>query len=131
MSEPTLQTILYIEDDPDMREVVILVLEMIGGIAVRAFSTGDEALGASEPLSPDLLLLDVMMPGVDGPATLGRLRQDPRFAATPAIFLTAKANPAEIRRLVDLGAIGVVGKPFDPATLADEIRELWSGRHGR
>jgi CheY-like chemotaxis protein len=131
MSDGVLQTILYIEDDPDMRDVVVLVLEMIGGIAVRAFATGAEALGVADGLSPDLLLLDVMMPGADGPATLRQLRGDPRFAATPAIFFTAKANAAEIRRLMELGAIGVVAKPFDPATLANQIRDLWSGHHGR
>jgi CheY-like chemotaxis protein len=129
MSVGDLRTVLYVEDDPDMREVVILVLQMIGGIDVRAFATGAEALAAGDDLAPDLLLLDVMMPGMDGPSTLGQLRADPRFASTPAMFFTAKANPAEVRRLLDLGAVGVVGKPFDPATLADDIRKVWSRRH--
>jgi CheY-like chemotaxis protein len=129
MSAPELGSILYVEDDPDIREVAAMALELIGGLTVRACASLEEALACD--VAPDLLLLDVMMPGMDGPSTLGHLRRDPRFAATPAVFITAKANPPEIRRLLDLGAIGVVGKPFDPSTLTDEIRRIWEAFHGQ
>jgi CheY-like chemotaxis protein len=130
MSAAELRVVLYVEDDPDIREVAAMSLELIGGLEVRACATGEEALAADDAFRPDVLLLDVMMPGMDGPTTLTRLRRDPRFAAAPAIFFTAKANPGEIQRLIDLGAVGVVGKPFDPGTLADEIRRIWEARHG-
>jgi CheY-like chemotaxis protein len=129
MSAHDLRSVLYIEDDPDIREVAAMALELIGDLAVRAYASGLEARSANDAFSPDLLLLDVMMPGLDGPSTLAQMRLDPRFAATPAIFFTAKANPAEIKRLIDLGAIGVVGKPFDPASLADDIRRVWRDHH--
>ncbi len=129
MSARDPRSVLYIEDDPDIREVAAMALELIGGLDVRAYATGLLARRADDAFSPDLLLLDVMMPGLDGPSTLAELRLDPRFARTPAIFFTAKANPAEIKRLVDLGAIGVVAKPFDPATLADDILRVWRGSH--
>lgn len=131
MTGQALRSVLYIEDDPDIREVATLALELIGGLAVRAYATGLQARGSDEAFSPDLLLLDVMMPGLDGPSTLAELRRDPRFATTPAIFFTAKASPAEIERLLDLGAIGVVRKPFEMASLADDIRRVWGERHDR
>jgi DNA-binding response OmpR family regulator len=125
MTAPDPQSVLYIEDDPDIREVAVLALELIGGLTVRAYGAGLEALSATDDFSPDVLLLDVMMPGMDGPSTLLELRRDSRFATAPVIFFTAKTAPAETRRLLDLGAIGVVAKPFDPTVLADDIRRIW------
>ncbi len=123
-----LRRILYVEDDPDIRQVATMTLELVGGFEVKAFASGVEAAATS--FAPDLLLLDVMMPDMDGPATLAHLRRLPAFADTPAIFITAKVQPAEVARLRELGAIGVVAKPFDPNTLSDELRAAWHAYAG-
>lgn len=127
---PTLQNILYVEDDADIRQVTLLALELIGGLSVKACASGAEAGAADNDFRPDLLLLDVMMPEMDGPTTLAHLRRDQRFSAVPAMFFTAKVRPEEVARLQELGAIGVIGKPFDPQTLVEELRRKWDAHHG-
>ncbi|KPC49212.1 response regulator [Amantichitinum ursilacus] len=122
---PQLQRILYVEDEPDIQLVARMALEMIGGFQIVLCSSGQAALDAAPTAQADLFLLDVMMPGMDGPTTLGRLREQPALAGIPAIFMTAKAQPAEVANLLALGASGVIPKPFDPMTLADEVRTLW------
>jgi CheY-like chemotaxis protein len=83
-------------------------------------------------ITPDLVLLDVMMPGTDGPTTLQRMRADPRFANIPVVFVTAKAMPAEVARFRELGAVAVIAKPFDPMQLGQQIATIWEGlEHGR
>lgn len=129
MTARSLKRVLYIDDDADIREIAVTALELIGELEVDAFASGVEALSSEAPGSPDLLLLDVMMPNVDGPATLALLRRDPRFASAPAVFFTAKGSPADIEALMRLGAAGVVRKPFDPATLADQLRQVMAGDH--
>jgi two-component system OmpR family response regulator len=119
----TLERVIYVDDEDDIREVALIALEDVGGLSVEAFSSG-AALLAAGPVPPDLILLDVMMPAMDGPAVLRALRQLPGFATVPAIFMTAKVHPLEINALLAEGAIGVVSKPFDPMQLADEIRRL-------
>jgi two-component system OmpR family response regulator len=121
----SLQRVLYVEDDPDIRTIAVLALEAVGGLTVRACASGAEALEAAEAFGPDLLLLDVMMPGMDGPTTLARLRERPSTAATPVVFMTAKVQASEIEHYKSLGALGVVTKPFDPMGLADVVKELW------
>ncbi len=128
MSAFDLRSVVYIDDDADLREVTALSLELMGGVAVHAFATGAEALAAQLPAPPDLLLVDVMMPGLDGPATLALLRREPRFADIPAIFFTAKARPEEVQSLLDKGAVGVLAKPFNPSTLADDLRRIVGGK---
>ena len=120
-----LQSIMLVEDEPDIRTVAVMALEMVGGFRVRACGSGEEALQAVDAFNPQLLLLDVMMPGMDGPGLLAALRARPATAATPVIFLTAKAQPEEIARLRALGAIEVLAKPFDPMTLAEQVRASW------
>jgi CheY-like chemotaxis protein len=113
--------VLLVDDEDDIREVAGVSLELVAGWKVATARSGEEAfaLAAGEP--PDAILLDVMMPGTDGPGTLRLLRSDPRTADIPVVFLTAKAQTSEQQRLLELGACGVVSKPFDPLTLADEI----------
>ncbi len=123
MSE--LQLVLYVEDDPDIQMVAQMALEVVGGLALRSCSSGHEALQAATECKPDLLLLDVMMPGMDGPATLAGLRQLPNTASTPVIFMTAKVQAAEVAHYKELGALGVIAKPFDPMQLAQQVRALW------
>lgn len=122
--------ILHVEDDPDIREIALIALETVGGLEVVQCASGKEALDRAPAAAPDLLLLDVMMPGMSGEETLLALRQMPQFAETTAIFMTAKAQPSEVEKLRQLGAAEVVTKPFDPMTLADQILEIWNARSG-
>ena len=118
--------ILHVEDDPDIREIALVALEVVGGLTVDQCASGPEALQRAPGIAPDLLLLDVMMPGMSGEDTLAGLRAMPQFAATPAIFMTAKAQPAEVEKLRQLGAAEVITKPFDPMTLADQVLAIWA-----
>lgn len=120
-----LQRILYVEDDPDIQMIASMVLETINGFTLEICSSGNEALQKAAGFNPDLVLLDVMMPGMDGPETLRGLRQFPTLATTPVIFMTAKVQPQEVQNYLDLGALGVIAKPFDPMILGDELRALW------
>ncbi|MDH5480307.1 MAG: response regulator [Nitrosomonas sp.] len=124
MTEKLLR-ILYVEDEPDIQMVAKLSLESIGGFIVKACSSGDEAIQSAVEFEPQLILLDVMMPGMDGPTTLKRLREIPQIATIPVIFMTAKVQPEEIKQYKNLGAINVIAKPFDPMTLTAEIEESW------
>jgi two-component system OmpR family response regulator len=121
-----LRRILYVEDEDDIRMVGEMSLVDVGGFEVLTCSSGAEAVAAAAKFAPDLLLLDVMMPGMDGPSVLKTLRGEPATAAVPAIFMTAKIMAAEIAELKAYGALDVVPKPFDPMTLPDEIRAIWS-----
>jgi CheY-like chemotaxis protein len=126
----TLQKIMYVEDEQDIQAVARLALEAVGGFTVRICSTGPEALTVAGEFSPDLILLDVMMPGMDGPSTLRSLRALPAVSGIPVVFLTAKVQPAEVAHLRSLGALDVIAKPFDPMKLSDQVREIWLHRHG-
>lgn len=121
----TLNRILYVEDEADIQAVAKLALEMVGGFTVKICSSGEEALREAADFDPDLLLLDVMMPGMDGPTTLKGLRSIPGLENIPAIFMTAKVQRAEVAHLKTLGAREVIPKPFDPMTLADQVRTIW------
>ena len=125
MAAKPLTHILYIDDEPDLREVATLALEAVGGFDVVACASGAEGLAAAAARPPDLFLLDVMMPGMDGPATLRALRAEPKLASIPAVFMTAKAQRDEVAELLALGAAAVVAKPFDPMRLSDQLREIW------
>jgi len=114
--------ILHVDDEPDIREVVDLSLGLNPEFDVRACSSGAEAVVTATEWSPRLILLDVMMPGMDGPATLARLREDSRTAAIPVLFMTARAQTREIEHFIALGAEGVICKPFDPMTLAFQVQ---------
>ena len=114
---------LVVDDEDDIRQIAQLSLERIGGWTVVTASSGDEAVELAAREAPfTVVLLDVMMPGSDGPATLERLRSGPLGAATPIVFLTAKVQPADRQRLLELGAAGVIAKPFDPTQLS---KQLW------
>ncbi|GAB6038607.1 response regulator [Fundidesulfovibrio butyratiphilus] len=121
-----LQRILMAEDENDIATVAKMALEMVGGFTVEVCSSGEEVLAGFERFKPDLVLLDVMMPGQDGPTTLAALRKLPGGASIPVVFMTAKVMPNEVEELMNLGVLGVVPKPFDPMALPDKIRELWN-----
>jgi len=116
--------VLIVDDEPDIRRIAKLGLSRVGGMEVVEAANGAEALVRAKEEKPDAVLLDVMMPGLDGPSTLARLRGDPATSGIPVVFLTAKAIAAELERLKLLGAAGVLTKPFDPMTLARELRAL-------
>lgn len=116
--------ILHVDDEPDIREVAAMSLGIDPEIEVRSAPSGAEALKILESdWRPDVVLLDVMMPELDGPGTLERLRQLPGHEATPVIFMTARAQAQEQSRFLELGAIAVIIKPFDPMTLAGQVRD--------
>lgn len=120
-----LKRILYVEDDADIRTIVVMVLEAVGGFSVVTCSSGGEAVQAAPGANADLILLDVTMPGMDGPATLSALRDIPATARTPVVFMTASVQPSEVRYFRSLGAVDVIAKPFDPMTLSAQLREIW------
>ena len=123
-----LNRILYVEDEPDIRMVAQMALQAVGGFTVIACASGQEALDAAPGAAADLLLLDVMMPGMDGPSTLKALRALPATAGTPVIFMTAKVQAAEVAVYKGLGALEVIPKPFDPMELSAQIQRIWSER---
>lgn len=116
--------IVYVEDDDDIREVGLLALEHVGQFDVLACSSGEEAVEKTAEFKPDFILLDVMMPGMDGIETFERLRQIPELSPVPIVFMTAKVHNDEVSRYRDMGANGVIPKPFEPMTLPDEIRMI-------
>ncbi len=123
----SLTHILCIDDEEDILQVAKLALEAVGGFRVSLCRGSAEAVKTAESAAPDLILLDVMMPDMDGPTTLGKLREAGIVA--PVVFMTAKVQPAEVRHYLDLGAIGVISKPFDPMALSGEVRALWERRN--
>ena len=126
MSAKSLTNILYVEDDLDIQAVAQIALEVVGGFTLKTCSSGAEAIAAIvNGFVPDLLLLDVMMPNMDGPTTLAELRKKDTTANTPVIFMTAKVQSSEQDYYFTLGAIGVIAKPFDPMSLSVQVRTLW------
>ncbi|WP_020015364.1 response regulator [Promicromonospora sukumoe] len=120
--------ILVVDDDEAIRDVVRTGLEVLAGWTVRLATNGADALAMCAADPPDAMLLDVMMPTMDGPTTFGRLQDEPRTRSVPVIFLTAKVQPSERRQYEDLGVAGVLAKPFDPLTLPGEISGLLGWR---
>jgi two-component system OmpR family response regulator len=123
-----LESVLCVDDDPDINVVLQATLTLLGGFDVRMARSGGELITLALERRPDLLLIDVMMPGLDGPSTLGLMRENPRLAHIPVIFLTAKVLSSDMGHVLPFGALGVIAKPFDPLKLCDEIAVLWQGR---
>ena len=126
MSQQALRKILYAEDEPDIAEIARISLEMIGGFEVDICTSGAEVVASARRFGPDLVLLDVMMPGVDGPSALHALRAESDLEHIPVVFMTAKVMKEEMERFREIGALGVIAKPFDPETLPEQIAALWS-----
>lgn len=125
----TLQRILHVDDEADIREIVKLTLEALGGFTVETCQSGQHAIDMVPAFKPDLILLDVMMPGMDGPATLKELRQLPETNQTPTIFMTAKVQAHETVKYLEMGGKGVIAKPFDPLTICDQIKDIWGSQN--
>lgn len=115
-------SVLHVDDEPDIREVVEMALGLDPDFTVQGCASGADALKAAAAKVPDIILLDVMMPGMDGPTILARLRESPKTANIPVVFMTARAQERELEHFRSLGAAGVIPKPFDPMTLAAAVR---------
>ncbi|GIW05389.1 MAG: response regulator [Dehalococcoidia bacterium] len=126
----TLAKILMIEDEPDIRAIAKLALEAVGGYTVELAESGADAIAAYERFQPDLVLLDVMMPGMDGIETLRRLRSAGGGREPAVVFMTAKVQRHEIEQYLALGALDVISKPFDPMTLSTVVQQIWDRRNG-
>lgn len=130
MPKPTLQRILLVDDEADIRQVARLALEAVGGFHVDECASGLAAPAAVAQHAPQLVLMDVMMPGQDGPQTLKALRATPGLPPVPVVFMTAKVQPQEVAAFRSLGALDVIAKPFDPMTLAQTVRQIWERQPG-
>lgn len=122
--------ILLVDDEPNIREVVSLSLQAIGGWRVSSATSGRQGIAIARSERPDAILLDVMMPDIDGPATVERLQRDPQTCDIPVILLTAKAHGTDRRGFASLGVAGVLTKPFDPIRLSDQVDAILAGSDG-
>ena len=124
MTQAPFKRILHVDDQPDIRGIVKLALGKIGGFEVCSCGSGAEALAAAPGFAPELLLIDMSMPGMDGMDLLARLRD--AGVTVPAIFFTARSNPSDMERYRAAGAIGTLPKPFDPLKLGRQIAQVWN-----
>jgi len=127
MNAEPLNRILVVDDEPDILAVVRTTLHARGGYEVEVCTSGQDALAIAPVFQPNLVLLDVMMPGMDGTMTLKALQEDERTSSIPIVFMTAKVMPQETARYLTLGAVAVIAKPFDQRTLVDELEVIWHG----
>ncbi|MEJ2175664.1 MAG: response regulator [bacterium] len=125
MPTRSLEKVLYVEDDEDIQRIVRMSLERVGKMTVEIVSNPTQAIEHMKVFQPDLVMLDWMMPEMDGPTLFRKMQEDPEVAALPVIFITAKASPRELEELVRLGAKGTISKPFSPKDLPDQLRGLW------
>lgn len=116
---------MVVDDDPDLRHIVKLILEAKGGFTARVCDCGMQALREVGEFRPDLIILDVMMDGMDGPETLGELRKLPDVSPVPVFFMTSMVQPRDVMKYKTLGVAGVIKKPFQPLALANQVKELW------
>ena len=123
----TVQRVLLVDDDADIRLIASMSLRRLGGMDVTTAESGPRGCALAEELRPDVILLDVMMPDMDGERTLELLRENPATRAVPVVFMTAKVMRQEISRWLSLGVCGVIHKPFDPTTLPRLVREAVEG----
>ncbi|HCM84325.1 MAG TPA: response regulator [Alphaproteobacteria bacterium] len=127
----SLQHILCIDDESDILEVAKMCLETIGGLQVTCLNSGAEAVAKAEAIQPDIIMLDVMMPEMDGPSTLKKLRENPALNHIPIVFMTARVQPSEVQEYMAMGAAGVVPKPFDPMLITAQVTEIWNKSKGK
>lgn len=125
-----LQRILAVEDEQDIAHILDLSLRQVGKFDVQLYSNGQDAIAHAGQFQPQLLLLDFMLPGMDGLTLMGELRAVAGLEDVPVIFLTAKSQPSEVESYLAAGAVAVINKPFDPMQLPDQIRETWNNLPG-
>ena len=127
MPATPLNRIFYAEDDEDIQRIVRMSLERIGKMTVKIESDPLQAIAGIKDFKPDLVMLDWMMPGMDGPTLLKTMRAQPETASYPVVFITARATQQDHAELTALGAAGIVSKPFSPKDLPDQLRAIWAG----
>jgi CheY-like chemotaxis protein len=126
MPDRPLNRICYVEDDEDIQRIVRLSLERVGKMTVEIVTDPGAAIEVMKTFGPDLVLLDWMMPGMDGPTLFRKMKQQPEVSALPVVFITAKASHADMNELTALGAAGAISKPFSPKDLPDQLRAIWA-----
>ncbi|HYX64637.1 MAG TPA: response regulator [Burkholderiales bacterium] len=126
MPQRPLERIVYVEDDEDIQRIVRMSLERVGKMTVQIVTDPLTAIGAMSAFKPDLVMLDWMMPGMDGPTLFREMKKRPEVAGLPVVFITAKAAPRDLEELKTLGAAGTISKPFSPKDLPDQLRAIWS-----
>ena len=126
MPDRPLERIVYVEDDEDIQAIVRMSLERVGKMTVQIVTDPLTAIGAMSAFKPDLVMLDWMMPGMDGPTLFREMKKRPEVAGVPVVFITAKAAPRDLEELKTLGAAGTISKPFSPKDLPDQLRAIWS-----
>ncbi len=126
MPDRPLNKVCYVEDDEDIQRIVRLSLERLGKMTVETVSDPMVALDRIKAFAPDLVMLDWMMPGMDGPTLFRKMKQTPEFSALPVVFITAKASHTELEELARMGAAGTISKPFAPTELPEQLRAIWA-----
>jgi CheY-like chemotaxis protein len=127
MPTTPLNRICYVEDDEDIQRIVRMSLERVGKMTVEVVGNPAQAIDTIKTFKPDLVMLDWMMPGMDGPTLFRKMRETPEVQSLPVVFITAKASSAEMDELRAMGAAGAISKPFSPKDLPDQLRKIWSG----
>jgi CheY-like chemotaxis protein len=125
MPERALNKICYVEDDEDIQRIVRMSLERVGKMTVEIVTDPLQAMGVMAAFKPDLVMLDWMMPGMDGPTLFKKMKEDPQLSLLPVVFITAKAQSRDMQELMALGAAGTISKPFSPKDLPDQLRAIW------
>jgi len=125
VNRKNLQSILYVDDDSDILALVQMALQEIGGFQVQTLSSTRRAVTFAETMRPDLIMLDMMMPGLDGASLFDLFKKNEMLCDTPIVFMTARVQPADIARYIACGAAGIISKPFNPITLPRDIRQMW------
>ncbi len=126
MPSRPLNRVCYVEDDEDIQRIVRMSLERIGKLTIEIVSDPNLAIDRMIAFKPDLVMLDWMMPGLDGPTLFRRMRDVPATSTLPVVFITAKASDRELAELMALGAAGAISKPFAPMELAAQLRAIWN-----
>ena len=126
MPDRPLNKICYVEDDEDIQRIVRMTLERVGKMTVEVVTDSMKAIEVMVAFKPDLVMLDWMMPGMDGPTLFRKMKTEPAVSALPVVFITAKATQRDTDELLTLGAAGVLSKPFSPKDLPDQLRTIWS-----
>ncbi len=126
MPDRPLVRVCYVEDDEDIQKIVRMSLERLGKMTIEIVSDPMKAIDVITAFKPDLVMLDWMMPGMDGPTLFGKMKENPATRDLPVVFITAKASSVEMNELLALGASGAISKPFAPKELPEQLRAIWS-----
>ena len=126
MPNRPLNRVCYVEDDEDIQRIVRMSLERVGKMTVDVVSDSTTAIARMTSFKPELVMLDWMMPAMDGPTVFRHMKQNPETSALPVVFITAKATHKDMEELMALGAAGAISKPFSPKDLPDQLRAIWA-----